>query len=235
MVDYHDHYLKKDVLLLADVFEKFIDMCLKFYKLDPCHYFSFTGLSWDAMLKMTGVKLEKVSDIDMYLFIEKRLREGISCIAKRYSEANNKYMKNYDPTRRSKYRSYLNMNNCYGWGISQYLPEGRSKWLRNVDKFDVNSISEKNLIGYILKIDLEYPEELHNWHNEYSLAPEQLAIPNDMLSNYCKRIAEKYKIKVGDVKKLVPNLGEKTNYVVHCRNLRLYLSLGMKLNKFIKC
>ena len=95
MGDYHDHYLKKDVLLLADVFEKFIDTCLKFYGLDPCHYFSSPGLSWDAMLKMTGVKLEKIFDIDMYLFIEKGLRGGISYIAKRRSEANNKYMENY--------------------------------------------------------------------------------------------------------------------------------------------
>ena len=93
MGDYHDHYLKKDVLLLADVFEKFIDTCLKFYGLDPCHYFSSPGLSWDVMLKMTGVKLEKVSDIDKYLFIEKGLRAGISYIAKRYAKANNKYHK----------------------------------------------------------------------------------------------------------------------------------------------
>ena len=85
MGDYYDHYLEKDVLLLADVFEKFIDTCLKFYKLDPCHYFSSPGLSWDAMLKITGVKLEKISDIDMYLFIGKRLRGGISYIAKRCS------------------------------------------------------------------------------------------------------------------------------------------------------
>ena len=80
MGDYHDHYLKKDVLLLADVFEKFIDTCLKFYGLDPCHYFSSPGLSWDAMLKMTGVRL--IVDIDMYLFIEKELTGGTSYIAK---------------------------------------------------------------------------------------------------------------------------------------------------------
>ena len=88
MGDYHDHYLKKDVLLLADVFEKFIGTCLKYYGLDPCHYFSSPGLSWDAMLKMTDIKLEKISDIDKYLFIEKGLRRGISYIAKRY-----RYMK----------------------------------------------------------------------------------------------------------------------------------------------
>ena len=107
MGDYHDHYLKKDVLLLADVFENFIDTCLKFYGLDPCHYFSSPGVIWDAILKMTDAKLEKISDIEMHLFIEKGLRGGISYIAKRYSEANNKYMKDYDPKKRSKFLTYL--------------------------------------------------------------------------------------------------------------------------------
>ena len=78
--------------MLTDVFEKFISTCLKYYELDPCHYFSAPGLSLVAMLKMTGVKLEKISDIDMYLFIEKETREGVSYIAKRYAKANNKYM-----------------------------------------------------------------------------------------------------------------------------------------------
>ena len=114
MGDYHNHYLKQDVLLLADVFEKFIDTCLKFYKLDPCHYFSSPGLRWDAMLKMTAVKFKKITDIDMYLFIEKGLRGGFSYIAKRYSEANNNYLKDYDPKKTSKFISYLDMNNLYG-------------------------------------------------------------------------------------------------------------------------
>ena len=97
MSDYHDHYFKKGVLLSADVFEKFIAICLKFDGLDPCHYYSSPGLSWDAMLKMTGVKLEKISYIDKHLFIEKELRGGISYIAKRYAKANNIYMNDYDP------------------------------------------------------------------------------------------------------------------------------------------
>ena len=91
MGDYHDHYLKEDLLLSVDVFENFIATCLKFYGLDPCHYLSSPGLSWGAMLKITCVKLEKISDIRKYLFIEKRLREGISYIAKRYI---NKYIIN---------------------------------------------------------------------------------------------------------------------------------------------
>ena len=96
MGDYHDHYLKKDVLLLA-VSEKFIDTCLKYFGLDPCHYFSAPGLSWDAMLKMTGIELEKISDTDKYLFIKKRLRGEISYISKKYAKANNKYLNDYDP------------------------------------------------------------------------------------------------------------------------------------------
>ena len=141
MSDYHDHYFKKDVSLLADVFEKFIDTCLKFYKLDLCHYFSSPGLSWNTMLKMTGVKLKKPSDTDMYLFIEKELRGGVSYIAKRYSEANNKYIKNYYPTKSSKYIEYLDENNLYGWAMGGYLPYGGFKWLKNADNFDVNLIS----------------------------------------------------------------------------------------------
>ena len=86
MGDYHDRYLIKDVLLLTDVFEKFIATFLKFYELDTCNYFSSPGLSWDAMSKMTNVKLEKISDIDKYLFIEKELRGGISYIATRKSK-----------------------------------------------------------------------------------------------------------------------------------------------------
>ena len=137
MVDYHDHYLKKDVLMLADVFEKFIDTCLKYYELDPCHYFSAPGLSWDAMLKMTGVKLEKISDIDKYLFIEKGARGGICYIAKRYAKANNKYMSDYDLNKQSTFITYLDKNNLYGWAMSEYLPYGEFEWLKNVDSFDV--------------------------------------------------------------------------------------------------
>ena len=125
MGDYYDHYLKKDVLLLADVIiEKFIDTCLKFYGLDPCHYFSSPGLSWDAMLKLTDVKLEKISDTNIYLFIEKGLKGRISYIAKRYAKANNKYMKDYNLKKLEKFITYLDMNNLYRWGINGYLPYG---------------------------------------------------------------------------------------------------------------
>ena len=123
------------------------------------------------------------------------------------------------------------MNNLYGWVMSEYLPYGEFKWSKNIDEFDVMSISEKSEIGYFLEVDLEYPDELHELHNDYPLAPEKLAVSSDMLSKCCKEIADKQEIKVGDVKKLIPNLGNKTKYVLHYRNLQLYLSLGMKLTK----
>ena len=226
---YHDHYLKKDVLLLADVFEKFIDTCLKYYELDPCHYFSAQGLSLDAMLKMTDVKLEKISDIDQYLFIEKGTRGGVSYITKRYAKANNKYMCDSDSNKQSTFITYLDKNNFYGWAMSEYILYEEFKWLENVGKLGVMSINEKSEIGYFLEVDLKYPDDLHDLHNDYPLAPEKLTVTNDMLSKYCKEIADKYNIKVADVKKLIPNLGNKTKYVVHYKNLQLYLSLGIKL------
>ena len=121
MGEYHDLYLKSDMLLLADVFENFRKTCLQYYKLDPCHYFTSLGLSWDAMLKLTNIKLELMTDVDMFQFIEKDMHGGVSSITNRYEKANNKYMKEYDEKAPSKYIMYLNTNNLYGWAMSQCL------------------------------------------------------------------------------------------------------------------
>ena len=115
--------------------------------------------------------------------------------------------------------------------MSECLPYGEFKWLKNVDGFDVNSVSEKSEIGYFLEVDLEYLKELHELHHDYPLDPEKLAVSSDILSKYCKEIEDKYGMKVGDVKKLILNLGNKTKYMLYYRNLQLYLSLGMKLAK----
>ena len=206
------------------------------YELDPCHYFSSPGLSLDAMLKITKIELELISGIDMHLFIEKGMRGGISYIAKRHSKANNKYMECYDSSEKSKYIIYLDANNLYGWPVSQYLSSSEFKWLnqKEIIDFCLNSICENSSIGYILKVDLEYPSELHKLHNDYPLAPEKLKISQNMLSKYYFHIAHKYGIKSGGVNKLVPNLGNKSKYIVHYKNLQLYLSLGMKLTKVHK-
>ena len=140
-------------------------------------------------------------------------------------------MSDYDSEKPSTFITYLDKNNLYGWAMSEYLPYEKFEWVKNVDELDVMSINKKSGVGYFLEVDLEYPNELHELHNDYPLAPEKLAVSNDMLSTYCKNIADKYDIKVGDVKKLIPNLGDKTKYVLHDRNLQLYLSLEIRLTK----
>ena len=147
--EYHELYLKTDVLLLllCDIFEKFINACLNYYGLDPCHYFSSPGLSWDAMLKITKIELELISDVNMHLFIEKGMRGGISYIAKRHSRANNKYMKDYDITKENTFIMYFDANNLYGWAMTQYLPYGNFKWMikKEIDTFNLDLIEENSL------------------------------------------------------------------------------------------
>ena len=150
--DFHNHYLKKDVLLLADVFEKFISACLKNYNLDPCHYFSAPRLSWNAMLKMTKVELEKISDAHIHLFTEKGMRGGISYASKRYSKANNENCPNYDIEKPEIHIIYLDMNNFYGGELSEYLPYGRFKWVKTINQTVNRILNEKDnsLHGYFL-------------------------------------------------------------------------------------
>ena len=198
-----------------------------------CHYFTSPGLSWDAMLKMTDIKLELMTDIDMFQFIEKGLRGGISYTANRHGKANNKYMKEYDEKAPSKYIMYLDANNLYGWAMSQYLPTGGFRWMtqKQINKINLTMYEEDSEKGFIAEVDLEYPEELHDLHNDYPLAPEKVKVTNDMLSKYSKDIAEKYGISTGLVSKLIPTLGNKEKYVLHYRNLQLYKKLGLKVTK----
>ena len=229
--DFHDHYLKKDVL--ADVFEKLISTNLKYYGLDPCHYFSAPGLSWDAMLKMTKIELEKRNDSDKYMFFEQGMRGGVSYINKRYSKANNKYCPDYDKAKPEKYIIYLVMNDLYGHPTSQYLPYANFEWVKNINKIKqkLMNIKSYSSTGYILEVDLEYPQEFNLILNKYPLAPEKINIPKEWLSDYSLEIANAHNITTGTVKILVPNLINKNNYVIHYRNLQQCLELGMKLKK----
>ena len=159
--DYHNLYNQADVLLLADVYENFRDICIKNYKLDPAHYYTAPGLAWDAALKVTEVKLVLLTDIDMLLMVEKGIREGVSMISNRYGKANNKYMgERFDDKQPTKYITYLDANNLYGWAMSKPLPTHGFRWMETW---------EKNLC--ILEVDLEYPESLHDLHSDYPLAP----------------------------------------------------------------
>ena len=207
MGDYHDLYLKTDVLLLADVFEEFRSVCLKNYELDPAWYYTAPGLAWDAALKESEVELELLRDYDMLLMIEQGIRGGVSMISNRYGKANNKYMKNYDESKPSKYLEYLDANNLYGWAMCENLPVRGFQWMAEKEL----QIDEWKNVPCILEVDLEYPHELHDLHNDYLLAPERLT--------------------VNKVEKLIPNLNNKKKYVIHHRNLKQYLGLGMKLTK----
>ena len=127
MGDYHDFYLKSDVLILADVFENFRKTGKEYYNLDPAHYFNCPGFALDAMLTMIDINLKLITDIDMYQMVETGLRGGVSYIANRYSKPNNEYLSDYDKNKDSSYLMYLDANNLYGWAISQLLPRGRFK------------------------------------------------------------------------------------------------------------
>ena len=208
--DYHDLYLKSDVLLLADVFENFRKTCLKHYNLDPAHYYTSPGLAWDACLKTTKQELQLLDDYDMLMMFERGIRGGITHISKRYAEANNKYMKNYNPKKPSTFIQYLDANNLYGWAMSQSLPTHGFEWVENITKSRVKKILESNPTkGYIFEVDLVYPRHLWELHNNYPLAPETL--------------------KVNGVEKLICHFKPRTNYVLHYRNLKQYLSMGIKL------
>ena len=213
--DYLELYNECDVLLLADIFENFRDVCLKNYGLDPVYYYTAPGLAWDAMLKITKINLELLSNIDMLLMIEKGIRGGISIISNRYGKANNKYMKDFNKTEPSKYLMYVDANNLYGCAMSEKLPVHSFKWMSNKE---IENIFNNRIVQVwektpcILEVDLEYPEELHDLHNDYPLCPERVE---------CDK----------GVKKLIPNLRHKNNYVIHYKNLMQCLRLGMKLKK----
>ena len=206
--DYHDLYNKSDVLLLADVFENFRDVCMKNYKLDPAWYYTSPGLSWDALLKVTKVELELITDYDMLLMLQQGIRGGVSTIAHRYGKSNNKYMGDaFDSSRSSSFITYLDANNLYGWAMSKPLPVSGFKWM------SAKELDNWRNISCILEVDLEYSKELHELHNDYPLAPENI-IPEG-----------------SKVSKLIPNLQNKTKYVVHSENLKQYESLGLKTTK----
>jgi len=169
----------------------------------------------------------------MHLFIEKGLRGGMAVITKRYAKANHKDVPDYDAEKPSNHLIYLDANNLYGWAMSQYLPTHDFQWLSEEDirHLDVDAVPDCGETGYVFEVDLEYPNELHDLHNDYPLAPEPFDIQPDMLSAYQKALQEKLNLKATGCNKLVPNLYDKKGYVVHYHNLKLYLSLGLRLTK----
>ncbi|KAK3099927.1 hypothetical protein FSP39_011908 [Pinctada imbricata] len=182
---------------------------------------------------MTDVELELLTDPDMHLFIEKGLRGGIAMISKRHAKANNPHLSDYDPEKPSNYLLYLDANNLYGHSLCSSLPTHDFEWVENekLRNLDITSIPREGDTGFIFEVDLEYPRELHDSHSDYPLVPESFQVRPEMLSDYQKTLLKKLDMKEGIATKLVPNLYDKKNYVVHYRNLQLYLSLGMKVTK----
>ena len=179
--DYHDLYVRSDTLLFADVFENFRNACLSNYELDPAYFVSLPGLAWQACLKKTNVELELLTDYDMLLMIEEGIRGGICYAIQRYAKANNKYMKDYDKKKKSSYIQYLDANNLYGKAMTEKLPVRGFRWMDDISRMDedfVRSYDKNDNKGYILEVDVDYPNKLQNLHNDLPFLPERMVINN---------------------------------------------------------
>lgn len=216
--DYSDIYLKSDVLLLCDIFENFRNSSLNAYGLDPAHYLTIPSLSWDAMLKYTQIELELLTDIDMLHFFKKGIRGGVSTCVKRMSKANNPMLNNYNFSDPLSYIVYLDATNLYGWAMKQYLPTGKFRWLHEneISTFSLSDISHTSEYGYVLEVDLEYPYNLHDYHNDLPFCPENIVPPN------------------GKFPKLIPNLNNKSKYIIHYITLQQCLKHGLILKKIYR-
>ena len=215
MGEYHDLYLRTDVILLANVFKSFRRVCLENYGLDPSHFYTAPELAWKACLKKTGIRLELLLDPDMLLF-ERGIRGGITQFVHRWAAANNPYMgSEYDPSRPTKYLQYLDANNLYGWAMSQPLPNGGFHWVEfdeNKDlKYIVNELAKRKDHGYLLEVDVAYSRKLHDYHND--------------LPFMCT------KMKINGVEKLVLNLYYKHKYIVHIKALKQAIDHGLVLER----
>ena len=190
--EYHDLYVQSDTLLLADLFENFRNTCIKVYELDPAHFLSLPGLTWQSCLKKTNIKLELLTDYDMLLMVEEGIRGGICHLIHRYARANNKYMKNYDKNEESSYIKYLEANNLYGWAMSQKLPVNGFKWVNNeINEEFIKNYDENSDKGYILEVYVKYPRKLYDLHSDLPFLPKIM--------------------KIDKCKKLVCNLRNKKN------------------------
>lgn len=192
-IQHHDLYLKTDVLLLRCVFERFRDQCMLTYGLDPAHYYTSPGLSWSAALKVTKCQIEVITEdnAEAYLFFESGLRGWISQISNRLATANNdKIPHQYDPNKPSSYLIYQDYNNLYGHALSMPLPIGRYRFLSKEERanFIVMKVKSNGDNGYMLEVDLDYPETLHDLHSDYPLAPESKPVTDDLLSPYSRKL-----------------------------------------------
>ena len=232
--DYHDIYLRTDVALLADVFETFRDLMREKHGLDPAHYLTAPGMAWDAMLKLTGVKLEILTDMEQHLFIERGIRGGICQVSHRAARANNERAEatggaKYDPSKPRTWLAYQDMNNLYGGAMCMPLPTGGFAWAPVGDLETEQALlmarRDDDSRGAFYEVDLSYPASLHDTHNDYPLAPEVGEVTAADLSPWALKLTDsRYSSR-----KLLLTLRDKKRYIVHERNLREYLRQGLVL------
>ena len=225
--DYHDIYLRLDVCLLADVFENFRNVMYRNFQLDPAHYYTLPGFSWDAAFKHTRAELDLLNDVDMHIAFENALRGGVCVVSHRKYEANNPTVAGYDSSKPTTWLRYDDANNLYGWAMTQCLPTSNFLWGDPLlwNEARIAAIKPDDLTGAMFEVDLEYPNHLHDAHNDYPLCPEKMKAP--MLSPYAQSVCGSYV----PCEKLIPNLMDKTKYWIQGRNLQFVLEQGLLLKK----
>lgn len=235
--DYLLVYLFSDVLLLADCFERFRVLSMAHFQMDVAKFMTLPHFAFHAMLKKTEVSLEVMQDIEMVQWFKRGVRGGVASIMKRYAAANTPILgENYDSTRPRREIVMLDCTNLYGHALSKVLPEKDFRWLseEEIARLEIESLSHKSPIGYVLEVDLDYPPELHREHSMYPLAPHRVAIPPAQWSDHTYKLAQALQdigvFKIGQ-EKLVPDLTERRNYIVHYQNLKFYLAKGMRLRR----
>ena len=230
--DYLELYLLCDVLQLADVFESFCTKCLADYSLDPTHYFSAPHFTYDAFLRYSGVKLDLLTDINQYFFLERGIRGGLSMVAKRYAKANHSNIPGYDSSKPTVHILDLDANNLYGKAMQEYLPYGGFRWMEGCELTEeqIMKIAPDADEGCFVECTLDYPQALHDLHADYPLAPVKTKITYDMLSPYARFLCDCHKLKYTlKTEKLLTTFRRRSFYVLHYWNFQLYVRLGMKV------
>lgn len=239
--EFHDLYLTIDVLTLADCFEQFKQVAYDNFGLEVSRYVSLPGFALDACLKMTKVTLDVFNwnQVDMDIMIMNNIRGGFCCSIKKLSTANNIYMKSYDRTKPSVFVNSEDARNLYGWAMKEYLPEGEYEWANDMTSWSEDQIQEIPDYGpycYFPTVDLDYPEELHDLHNDLPLGAELCAIDESELSEFTRSLNKKS--SSAPIKKLMRTFNPKRHYTCHFRSLKYYLQKGLKLKKIhcvMKC
>jgi hypothetical protein len=224
--EYHNIYLIKDVLLLADCFETFRKVFLTNHNIDPYYYYSTPGLTWDCGLKYTGVVLDTIENYDMYLMIEKGIRGGYSgVLGTRYVKANNYKVKDYDSNKPSNWLAYLDANNLYGGAMQKHLPTGNLQWEEDLEYYK----HLPNGKDCFIECDLEYPMDVAKKTFKFPLCPEKRKVNENELGSYQHDLIKRNNEKFGNVEKLILDLHDKNKYVLKDDLLNYYIKMGIKV------